>query len=729
MAYIHRGLFVVLSLVIATSSQQDDPVKDFCRRWGHTTAQIDSRLYIDGGMIASEPFTSNHTNPWLLFSDLNSSTVDTGMPSQHANLSKPGNIPSVSGGYLWADDTNKCFYQFGGEYPEGVSPTDVFSMWTYDVPLNQWNATDTKGDKSLQRVSFGAGTQVESRGLGFYLGGWLSNRSTLGWTGPPMATNGLIQFDMSTGELKNRSGPDDTGRAEGHLLFLPVSDSGILIYFGGIEDTYRNGSFDAANMSEIHIYDMASSKWYTQTATGEVPLARRQFCADVTWPDDQSSFNIYLYGGYGFGEAQAFDDVYILSLPSFTWIKAFPLDGSDSSPSLVGHGGCSANAINHTQMLVIGGWFPLYDKCDAPEGQGQHNMVLGYNGREKKLWDKYDPGLDTYVVPSPIIAAIGGGPTGGATKTSPSTWDHPDLGTYATIRPSFVVRSATRSIPSATATSAVQGSGKTHVAAIAGGVVGGAVILICILGLILYRIHRRKKALKKSEAQSDPTPPPPAELGATVPQEMAASDASKYVQIHEQGNPIALFNYPGHAQHHSQTPSHDYNYPYSTQGPPSYGHAPPYGSPTDGGHSQPSPHFQGNADSFVPSNSTGQHSPSTSWDQQAHYPQSATTAQGQYSYPTPTLPRQSPNDAIQQVPIYYPPPIDPASRSQHSRPSFSDHRGSPTGTQYSGEGQRNHLRNMSATSTPAHFYAQPAPHGSPGMGDGEGYTHEDRKPT
>jgi hypothetical protein len=168
------------------------------------------------------------------------------MPSQYSNLSKPGNIPSVEGAFTWSDNTNKCFYQFGGQYPEGVSPTE-FSMWTYDVPLNQWNITTTRGDKDIQRVAFGAGTQVESRGLGFYFGGWLSNKTMLSWKGPPMATSGLVQFDMSSGDLKNISGPDDIGRAEGELVFLPVSDSGVLIYFGGIEDSYRNGSFDAVS--------------------------------------------------------------------------------------------------------------------------------------------------------------------------------------------------------------------------------------------------------------------------------------------------------------------------------------------------------------------------------------------------------------------------------------------------------------------------------------------------
>src|SRR5437016_5441715 len=92
----------------------------------------------------------------------------------------------------------------------------------------------------------------------------------------------------------------------------------------------------------------------------------------------------YVYGGYGFGEAPAFDDVYILSLPSFKWIKAF--NGSDEVPDTNGHGGCSANVINRDQMLVIGGWFPSTDKCDVEGAQGQHNLVLGYNGYSSKLW-------------------------------------------------------------------------------------------------------------------------------------------------------------------------------------------------------------------------------------------------------------------------------------------------------------------------------------------------------
>ncbi|XP_014552037.1 hypothetical protein COCVIDRAFT_30500 [Bipolaris victoriae FI3] len=724
MAYVRLSSFVVSSLLTLALSQQDDPIKDFCRRWGHATAQIDSKLYIDGGMIASTPFQSNHTNPWLLFSDLNPSTVGAEMPAQYANLSKPGNIPSVSGGYTWADNTNKCFYQFGGEYPAGVSPTD-FSMWTYDVPLNQWNSTDTAGDKTIQRVSFGAGTQVEERGLGFYFGGWLSNRTMVDWKGPPMATNGLIQFDMSTGDLKNISGPDDIGRAEGQLVYLPVSDSGVLIYFGGIEDTYRNGSFDAANMSTIHIYDMASSKWYTQTASGTAPPTRRQFCADVTWPDDQSSYNIYLYGGYGFGGTPAFDDVYILSLPSFTWIKAFPLGDGGSNPVVVGHGGCSANVINRTQMLVIGGWFPIYDKCDSPESQGQHNMVLGFNGEGAKLWDKFQPKIDDYVVPSPIVAAIGGGPTGGATKTTPATWGHPDLATYYTLKPSYAARSATRPLPSATGSLSPNQPKKTNIGAIAGAAVGGAVGLILLLCLILFCLRRHKNALKEKRKKegdiNNANPPiPPAELETTVPQEMAASEASKYVSIHNRVDAATVAQHQEHAQQYSHSASHNYGSPQPTQGPPSYGFVPPYTSPTEATFSHVSPSV---GRSFSDDGIT-QNSPTTVWGTPVDYHSHGSNHEGHYSYPTPTTPRQPPGDLFhQQVPIYYSQVNSMATRSRHSRSNLTED-GEASDSSLAGGSEQ---LPVSIANTPAHFYTHAGSYISGGRSSG-GRSPDGRRP-
>lgn len=172
------------------------------------------------------------------------------MPQQYANLTKGSFVPSVSGGILWADEVNKVFHLFGGEYQS--SPED-FTLWTYDTILDQWNETSEYQSNvdSIQRVSFGAGTVVQELGLGFYYGGWLSNRSVPSWNGPPTATSNLIRYDMSRGDLNNYTGPDEIGRAEGVMVYLPASDGGLLIYFGGVEAPYANGSFTGVSNAAV----------------------------------------------------------------------------------------------------------------------------------------------------------------------------------------------------------------------------------------------------------------------------------------------------------------------------------------------------------------------------------------------------------------------------------------------------------------------------------------------
>ena len=191
----------------------------------------------------------------LLFSDLNSTHPLDGLPYQYANLSKPSDIPSVSGGILWPDEVNKCFYQFGGAFTNGTP--SAFNMWTYDVLLDRWHQTETKaGGGSIQRVAYGAGTHIDGSGLGFYFGGYMSNQTDSSWTGPSVATSDLVRFEYTTGLLSNYSGPEDNvGRAEGQMVYLPISDSGLLVYFGGIEDPQQNGT--SIPVSPIYVHSSA----------------------------------------------------------------------------------------------------------------------------------------------------------------------------------------------------------------------------------------------------------------------------------------------------------------------------------------------------------------------------------------------------------------------------------------------------------------------------------------
>ncbi len=98
----------------------------------------------------------------------------------------------------------------------------------------------------------------------------------LGWNGPSLATSGLIKYTMDTNTWTNGTGPDPIRRAEGAMVYIPASDGGALIYFGGLQDPSGNGSIVGQPMEQIFVYDILSSKWYTQNATGTVPAMREK---------------------------------------------------------------------------------------------------------------------------------------------------------------------------------------------------------------------------------------------------------------------------------------------------------------------------------------------------------------------------------------------------------------------------------------------------------------------
>ncbi|KAL2105526.1 hypothetical protein VUR80DRAFT_8233 [Thermomyces stellatus] len=105
--------------------------------------------------------------------------------------------------------------------------------------------------------------------------------------------------------------------------------------------------------------------------------------------------------------ATGFDDVYILSLLSFTWIKLYP-EGHGTGDFPPHSLSCTVTA-SLSQMLIIAGTFPLSDMCDTPEKWGVHNLDLGRQNPDGAVWMLFDPEKKGYVVPKDISDAIGGG--------------------------------------------------------------------------------------------------------------------------------------------------------------------------------------------------------------------------------------------------------------------------------------------------------------------------------
>ncbi|KAM0286226.1 hypothetical protein ACHAQH_000953 [Verticillium albo-atrum] len=526
---IRTSAIFSLLLFVQLSVQQKDPVNNFCRRFGHQTTVVDDKLFIDGGILNWSPVAGNYTNTWLLYQDL-TGVAGSGMPQLHANLSKNATIPSVHGGALWGDDVNKKIYLFGGEYLQ--DEPSHYELFAYDVLNDHWDAYGPPLSRDIQSTSYGAGVAVSSRGEGYYFGGWMSNTSVPGWgDGPPLATTGLVKYSMDSNEWTNVTGPDSTPRAEGAMVYIPAGDAGMLVYLGGVQDLYQNGTATAQPMDEVFLYDVLSGKWYTQETTGATPEKRRRFCAGVTWADDQSSYNIYLYGGAPPPEevGAGFDDLYILSMPSFTWIKMYP---NTSATGDFPHHSLSCNmAPGSAQMLIIGGSFPTTSDCDSEDQWGTHNADLGRQNKNSSPWELFVPNKTSYAVPTDIVSAIGGEATGGATKTAPEDgFGHRDLAVLMTRKADVAARTPTRDIDPDSDDGDKPGPALST-GAIIGIAVGGFALLVALLAGCCC-IVRRRKDKRKSHFQATPYHAPMSENAWSPAQTTAfTSSPSPHVQV------------------------------------------------------------------------------------------------------------------------------------------------------------------------------------------------------
>lgn len=247
------------------------------------------------------------------------------------------------------------------------------------------------------------------------------------------------------------------------------------------------------SMREVLVYDSGTDSWYGQptTAEGDFPSGRWYFCAVAASAPDNSSHNIFMYAG----EAQdtegkeAYSDLWILSVPSFRWIRV-----DVDSPARKSQG-CTAVAEKY--MLTYGGvpsgWGEEGDK-DACE---QENYGLRLFDMSTLAWtSKYDgpsSGTNGVKVPKLVYDAIGGNEQGDATQTAPSAGF--ETAALSSLFHRASPTSSTTPTPSSSAGSTSPATKKksTNLGAIVGGVLGGIiVILLAILG-ILWLLKRKKK--------------------------------------------------------------------------------------------------------------------------------------------------------------------------------------------------------------------------------------------
>ncbi|KAI2624313.1 hypothetical protein GGR54DRAFT_655083 [Hypoxylon sp. NC1633] len=528
--------------------------------WWHQlrAATLKDTVYLDGGHLSWVAGLANGSflppiednNPlgymyMLNFSTpFNSSTNVSSILTRRSKAPDGGaanNIaPNYKDGALLAN--NDEFYLYGGllRMTTAYSPPDADEVLGYMV--SQYGANkesfhpgyvNNKLPEGMTRfVTYGGAVNAPSENKAWYFGGYRSDS----WGpiyeyfnatyDPSQISNTLIKLDMSTQQQEvwsNKTLPRDTqSRANPSVVWVPVGAQGILVVLGGVLfPDYENSNRTSLNraqseqespgfMQDIDVYDIAGDRWYTQpTIAGPPQLAMG--CAVVATAQDYSSFNIYYYGGYnGLDEYSDFnDDVWILSLPSFMWMK---VRSGEASHARAGH---QCVTPYPDQMITIGGRTSYKgDSLLCLDGDNP-SILQAYNLTANSWMDSYDPNSwNEYGVPEMIHMMIGGDFSGGATMTTPtpSGWATAGLAkvfasAYPTTKLSTFYPYSTMGAANGTQSDS-QGSGggggggtPSWVGPVLGVVLGLVFITAVVVGVLLYR---RRRLLKKN-AGSEPS--------------------------------------------------------------------------------------------------------------------------------------------------------------------------------------------------------------------------------
>ncbi|KAK2755748.1 hypothetical protein FQN54_005898 [Arachnomyces sp. PD_36] len=514
--------------------------------WTQLRATIlQNTLYIDGGELWWQQKLSDGTDGQLqndgnpngtiysfdLGISFNKTSNITGL---FTDLSKSGGgfasnlAPNYVDGAILSNDNEYILY--GGLIlgTDSMDPPASDQVVVYEGYQDGANAEvwapnfshETLTDDVNRYVAAGASVSAPSENLGFYFSGVRS----ADW-GPitqieysaNTTSNNLITVDMSSmaeevWSNKTVSAETAPGRASGELVWIPVSDSGVLVAIGGVinpEDKFRAGLLNDSQiedskstspgfMETLPIYDIENNNWYSQNTTGDIPGQLAQFCSVVAAASDGSSYNVYIYGGYDGLESsnRASDDVYILSIPSFRWIKA--REGSDTQ------GRRSHRCVKPypDQMFVIGGRLSADATC-VTDG-----IMRVFNLNDLDFQDDYDPlKWSEYKVPKAVTDVIGGDADGGATETSPeNSWDDDELSgifgkAYAKdIKTYYPYEPTTPGDPSTTDTSTPDGDGGGGGLPLwVGPVIGVLLGLIATSGVIMaWVFFRRRRRTRRS---------------------------------------------------------------------------------------------------------------------------------------------------------------------------------------------------------------------------------------
>ncbi|MCJ1468324.1 hypothetical protein MMC07_006952 [Pseudocyphellaria aurata] len=551
---------------------------DFLRRGGHASVVAGDWVYIDGGEFSflrdGQPNYQYLTT--ILSIDL-SQTWSNSTVLIHST-SKPNGAPNLVHPSLWYDEQQDLLYSgFAGsvsEFGDGLSPPPL-SLWTFKPDgfgSGSWNVEiDSSNPLWDNYTRPGQPMMASGSGKAFALGGYENSRTSLAANNSQndTAVPGLVEFNLTAKATRNStaSGYSFNGTAEkGAMHYVPsFGTDGLFVVMGG-DDVWNPDYSGLKDLQTISILDSSSLQWFNQTTTGHIPLPRKEFCL-AGIESNNRTYEIYvhfLYAGWNgrFGAtAINFDEIYILTLPAFHWLKV------DYPPQHPRHD-LTCNAVGGSQILTIGGvdtnpkdttdgstHKSTFDSSADPFAQG----LAIFDMTALKFANQYTAKASPYVQSDLVrdyyetrpagnldstelaklfdITHFSNTTTSSTTNSSSSPTNSPSS---ATNSPSSATDSP--SLPDSTNNTVSSNASKgTPAGTIAGGIVGGVAVLALLGALIFFAQKRRRSPESKppsyevsgeSQRQQQPGPQemyqmpeemggnPVAELGANSPIEL-----------------------------------------------------------------------------------------------------------------------------------------------------------------------------------------------------------------
>lgn len=419
-----------------------------------------------------------------------------------------------------------------------VQYSEQYPLWSFDNATQVWTPFDTGQSWT---PSYGAAAEAPDQGLAFYLNGRIDNG-----TAPSISNEGNDQtlldgmmvidiaqhtaINVSTTGMKNYQ-----PRVGGGLQYVAgVGGKGVLVALGGqvfdgkrtvsSGDQGRLLSFDFVDVFDLASYSRdaksnGTGTWYSQATSGDIPDPRIDFCVIMASAPDNSSHNVWLYGGRNPASANGtiyHDDVYILSLPTFTWIKVYQ--------GVKPRWGHTCHLAGGNQMLTVGGHNEFESRCDW------HTTGIGVLDLSRVVWGSVfqssnDPNLNYK-----IVNVIGGSLSGNAPVRKPAKgWASDDLGVIMTTTRIYdnygTIKTRSREAPRLDL--------KTRVATIAGSTIGGAILMGCV-GWLAFLLWRRRTLPDASNIIVYPDVPEMDDMGKIeLPTELKVFEVSALEGIHE----------------------------------------------------------------------------------------------------------------------------------------------------------------------------------------------------